>query len=854
MTDDVEAFSARLGACRRLAMLSQEELAQRSGLSVRTVRNLERGRTRWPYADSVRRLADALELSGKAREDFMLPAARRLPGAADAAVPAVVQAGAPGELVTQGAGPWGGCAPVTGFAKQGSGLAGAWLPVFQLPAAPADFTGRAAECGRLVGALIAGQDQLGVPLVVVSGPPGAGKTSLVLQVAHKVRKRFADGQLWVHLAGTSARPPDPGEVLGEFLRGLGVPGSQIPPDLAGRAACYRSWLAGRRVLVVADDAASVAQVRPLLPGTAGCAVVVTSRARLEGLDGAHLLPLDVMTAEDAVGLLARIVGTDRVAAERAAAESLAQACGGLPLALRITGAKLATRPSWPLSVMVRKLTGANTRLRELESAEVSVRASIASSYHSLPLRSRRAFVLLALLGPAAFAEWAVAALLGEPQAADVVADLESRSLLTAVGTDITGEPRFQLHDLLGDFAAERLADEPDADKSKALDRMLGAWLQLSIMANAHLPPEASFPPPPICPSPAVVPAQVAERLTADPIAWFTAERINLITGVEHAGQRGQLDLARQLAANQSTYQYLQYRPDDAERMWNVVASRARESGDSAGAVYASVRIGASLIMRGRAADALPVLDMCIEGADQGMDPEILASALEWRATCAWDLDHFTAARADAQRGVAVARQSGSRWAEIGNLDILCSSLAHVGKAEEAIATGQAALAIASGLGAPAYELESLLALAGACTVTGRHEQAVPLCQRAIEVASKLGDHCHKAIAHGKLGDAYHGLGRYDDAVRSLLWALPVFRSHRSRRFHAVCLLKLGYAYEAMGSPEATGYLEESLQIFRQLRLPRKADLAQQALNRCKRSAVSSSGVGSGLVLGGGSNA
>lgn len=353
MTDDVRSFAARLNACRRLAGLSQEELAERAGLSSGAVSNLERGRTRWPNPDSVRRLAGALGLRGARRAEFIAAAGRRLaratgrvvsagPGAGGGRVisqppawlsaysvlgldglsslngksmPAVgaalLPAGLSGGQITRdgvrrGASPGGG---------QGAGPAREWLAAFQLPAAPADYTGRVAECRRLTGMLAGGEGGPGVPLVVVSGLPGAGKTSLALLAAYTLRARFGDDQLWVHLAGTSARPRDPGEVLAEFLRVLGAPASVIPPDLAGRPTHYRSCLAGRRVLVVADDAVGVGQVQPLLPGTAGCAMVVTSRVRLEGLDGANLLPLDMMIAQDAVGLLAKIVGEDRVAAE-----------------------------------------------------------------------------------------------------------------------------------------------------------------------------------------------------------------------------------------------------------------------------------------------------------------------------------------------------------------------------------------------------------------------------------------------------------------------------------------------------------------------------------------------------------
>jgi len=220
----------------------------------------------------------------------------------------------------------------------------AWQPVCQLRAAPADFTGRGAECADLISAVDPGGDQPGVPVVAISGPPGIGKTSLALHAAHKIRARFPDGQLWVQLAGASARPRDPGEVLGEVLRALGLPGSAIPEDCSERAVCYRSHLAGRRIVVIADDAATAAQVRPLIPGTSGCALIVTSRSRMEGLDGAHLIPLDVLPPDDAAGLLSRIVGAGRVAAELDATGELVAACGALPLALRIAGAKLAARP------------------------------------------------------------------------------------------------------------------------------------------------------------------------------------------------------------------------------------------------------------------------------------------------------------------------------------------------------------------------------------------------------------------------------------------------------------------------------------------------------------------------------
>jgi len=428
-----------------------------------------------------------------------------------------------------------------------------WAPVFHLPAAPADFTCRAAECERLITAVSPAGDQPGVPLVAISGLPGVGKTSLALYAAHKARAQFPDGQLWVQLSGASGCPREAGDALGELLRALGVVESAVPDDYSERAVCYRSRLAGRRVLIVADDAATAAQVRPLIPGTPGCAMLVTSRARLEDLDAAHLMPLDVMTPDDAVSLLTAIVGSQRVAAEPRAAGELVQACGMLPLAVRIAATKLAARPSWPLAAMVRRITGRNGRLRELETGDLSVRASIASSYKSLPDRPRRAFSLLARFGPADFAEWVIGALLDEPDVADVTDELVGRSLLTPLGTDSTGEPRYRLHDLLREYAAERLDDQPDGGQNDALGRLFDSWLQLAKLAADRLPPEPTFPRPGGQPPPSIVPGETAQRLTADAVAWFTTERANLRAAVKQACHTGRLDFAHRLAFHHSAY-------------------------------------------------------------------------------------------------------------------------------------------------------------------------------------------------------------------------------------------------------------------------------------------------------------
>jgi diguanylate cyclase (GGDEF)-like protein len=240
----------------------------------------------------------------------------------------------------------------------------------QLPATVADFTGRTAFVRELGEQLAAASEGSGVMAVsAVAGIGGVGKTTLAVHVAHAAREAFPDGQLYVDLQGTDARPAEPEAVLGAFLRALGVPNPAIPETLAERAALYRSTLDGRRVLALLDNAYDAAQIRQLLPGTPGCAALVTSRVRMVDLAGAHLVDLDVMSPEEALLLFTRIVGEERVAGERQAALDVVGACGFLPLAIRIAAARLAARRTWTVSVLAAKLADERRRRDELQRSE-----------------------------------------------------------------------------------------------------------------------------------------------------------------------------------------------------------------------------------------------------------------------------------------------------------------------------------------------------------------------------------------------------------------------------------------------------------------------------------------------------
>ena len=709
----------RLAQRRRVMGLSQEALAGVLDVERSTVVRWESGETE-PLPWIRPKLAQALHVS-----------ADRL-----------------GELLGVEPGPepmaaWEGTPRPAAEAEPPLARAGAFegsLPVCQLPPTVADFTGRQAQIAELAD-LLGSQDgdRLGVPIAVIAGLPGAGKTALALHIAHKLRAAFPDGQLWAPLEGASGHPRDPGEILGELIRALGVPGSAVPASTAERASLYRSRLAGRRFLVLADDAATAAQVQPLLPGTGQSAVLVTSRSELVGPPGSRLLPLDPLTRAEAVQLLARIVGERRVAAEPGAADELAAACGQLPLAVRIAGARLAARTSWQLSALARKITEARHRLDELQAGDLSVRASLTQSYQALEESARTAFRRLALLDTAEFAEWQAAALLGVPDAAEVVNRLADSSLLTAAGIDTVGQPRFRPHDLLRHYAAERLADEPPAQRHAALERVTGGWLQLAALADARLPREPYFPSPDPAPPAAVVTDSLAGSITADPVAWFTAERLSLLAVIERCCADDHHQAAARLAASMASFQHLKGRLDDAERIWRAIAAAAQHAGDPGAAARARLRLAAAACGQGRHHEASPMVEECVTAFGALADQRALATAHYWRSVCESNLGGYADARQSAERARQLARDAADRKTEALAQRMLALAQAKLPDyRKDTVVSAEGALALAREFGEPALEHEILHTVAHVYILAGRHEDALGLCQDGLRMARDLG--------------------------------------------------------------------------------------------------------------------
>ncbi|WP_158553973.1 AfsR/SARP family transcriptional regulator [Micromonospora deserti] len=415
----------------------------------------------------------------------------------------------------------------------------------QLPPACADLVDRPDEFAAIMSAFDgrAASDERRAPvLVVITGPPGAGKSTLAVEAAHALRHRYPAGQFFAELGGGLHRVP-PTEIQRRFLRGLGVDG--VPSDAEERTALYRTAMADRELLVVLDDAADEAQVRPLMSGCGG-AVIVTSRHRLAGLAGAVVIPVGALLPAQAVELLTRVAGNRVVAAGRDGAEELAAHCEYLPLALRAAGARLAARPDWQVGDLVARMARSQDRLDELAVGDLAVRASLAVSYQPLGPTARRVLRRMGLLATARVPGWAPAALLDRvPAEVNRALDQAIEAhLLSVTAPGPLGQPHYRMHDLVAAYAAERaFVEETAEEREAALIRVLGGWLCLADRA-ARLP--YAFFPVLTGDGPRWPADQAAPLAPAALPTWYDIERDDLLAAASWAVDASQLDAAWEL--------------------------------------------------------------------------------------------------------------------------------------------------------------------------------------------------------------------------------------------------------------------------------------------------------------------
>ncbi|MER5268030.1 tetratricopeptide repeat protein [Actinosynnema sp. NPDC002837] len=645
--------------------------------------------------------------------------------------------------------------------------------VNQLPGDVHGFTGRQAELAELGRVLTS--ERTGVPIVVVCGAAGVGKTALALHWAHRVRSQFPDGQLHVDLRGYDPRSPMAAEdALAHLLDGLGVTGTDVPVDPDQRAARYRAELADRRVLVVLDNASSVEQVRSLLPGTPSCLVVVTSRSSLAGLvalHGAHRLDVDQLPTPDSLALLRALIG-ERVRREPEAAADLARRCGRLPLALRIAAELAASRPGSTLAELTGELADRRQRLRVLDTgddARAAVRTVFSWSYAQLRPEVARAFRRLGLHPGPDVTPFALAALTGTDQ-------LEARLSLDALARNslvrrVPGD-RFVVHDLLRAYA-EELADEhdPGPERSAAVDRLLAHHLAAAAEAMDLLYPvdRPHRPDSPVTPPPAFAGTDAAR-------AWLDAERSTLVALCRAAERDDRLRYVVDLA--NTLYRYLE---------------------------------------SGHYADASTVYGCALRAARRAGRDDLLAAALTNLGALRRILGDYDQAVGHLREAIALHRRTGGQHGvprALSNLGIVQERL---GEYDEAVSLQQEALAVHRRLGNRHGEAAALLNLGNAYNRPGHHSLAAECLERALDLFRRLDDASGQASALSNLGDVCASLRRYPDAVRHLDEARELFQRLHHSYGVAVTLSNLGAVHTRLGDwSQAHRCHTSALETFRDI--------------------------------------
>jgi tetratricopeptide (TPR) repeat protein/transcriptional regulator with XRE-family HTH domain len=774
-------FARLLRAHRLGALLTQEQLAERAGVSPRTIRELEHGRVRKPRLDSVRLLADALGLAGTTRVEFHT-AARSADGAEAAHQPAVP---------------------------------------FLLPPDIADFTGRADVVAQL-GALLAGDPDgvrsTAMVVAAVAGGGGVGKTALAVHVAHRVRSRFLDGQLYVDLYGAEPSPADPRDVLGRFLRALGVDATAVPEGLDERAELYRSLLADRRVLVVLDNAAGEAQVLPLLPGSPTCGVLVTSRTPLTGLAGVRRFELGVLPAGQATELLGRIVGAERVAAEPQATAELARLCGWLPLALRVAGARLAARPHWQLTQLVQRLADERQRLDELTHGHLAVRASLEFSYRSLEPAAQLLFGRLGLLAAPDTAAWVAAALLDSSiERAQELADrLVDARLLEVARRDAGGQARYRLHDLVRVYARERAeAEDPPTERNAALARAFGAWLHLAERADARL--GNPFLEPVYGTAPRwMVDQATGGRLLADPLAFLETERPPLVAAVTQAAALGMAGLSWELCSALTQFLATRLHLDEWGRCTGQALAAARLARDERGEAAVLLSLGHLHAIHGRHQQALDCWRAALTRFERLGDGPGRAMSLAAVALYHFDRGAFQQRQRQAEEALAILEPGGSPQARACVLHCLGILHHNHGGLDAARQRFEEALRLRRELGSRRGEAELQYRLGVVLLKQGRVQAAAALLQQTLATMRQHGDRIGAHCVEVHLATALVHLGR-DAEARPLLepWA------HSSHPYlRGMALRALGELHHAHGHRDhARTALREALTLFRQLDIP-----------------------------------
>jgi tetratricopeptide (TPR) repeat protein/transcriptional regulator with XRE-family HTH domain len=670
----------------------------------------------------------------------------------------------------------------------------------QLPAAAGHFVGRAAELAALRG--LAGGAGGAAGMVVISaigGMAGIGKTALALRFAHQVASEFPDGELYVNLRGfdPSVPPVTPEAAVRGFLDGLDVPPARIPVGVDAQAALYRSLLAGRRMLVVLDNAKNTGQVQPLLPGTPGCLVLVTSRHQLTSLavtHGAHLIDLDVLTPAEAAELLAARLGAGRVPAEPRAAAEIITRCAGLPLALAIVAARAAAHPGLPLAALAAELRGSQLdALAGGDDPGTDIRAVFSVSYRALSPAAARLFRLLGLHpGPdISVSATASLAALPAPETRSLLAKLSQAHLISEIRPG-----RYASHDLVRAYAASLARQiDPGEQRQAATLRVFDHYLHTAHASDLILDPfQNRITPAP--PRPGVTPQIPVDRTSA--LAWFTAEQAVLLAAIDQADPA--LDAHTwQLASTLFTFLH-------GRGLWREQAASQHA------ALAAAIRLGDQLAQA-----------RCHNGLASAYDQQGRLDDAETHLRQALDL----CTQAGHQAGQASAHH---------NLAIVCG---RDGRHREALHHAQRALALrraSVNKGQYAADLNQV----GCCHARlGNHRRALISLREALTLHQEVDDPEMHADTWHSLGLVYHQLGQHGRAAACYQRALAMYRDLGYRYYEADTLTSLGETCHAAGQVAAArDAWEQALVILDDLGQPQAGQIRRKLASLSRAAARS----------------
>lgn len=797
----VLSFAGLLRQLRAEAKLTQEELAEAAGLSPRSVSDLERGINRTARKDTALLLADALALVGPVRELFVAAARGRAP-------------------------------PVDVLAARHEVVPGAFAAAATraLPRDIASFTGRQAELTRLMGTIDALATNGGVVGIhAVDGMAGVGKTAFAVHAAHQLAGSFPDGQYFLplHAHTSGQRPVDPADALVSLLLTAGVPAAQIPPGLEARAGRWRDHVAGKKILLLLDDAAGHEQVRPLLPGTAGSLVLVTSRRRLIALADATVMSLDTLPPEEAAMLLARLAARPSLRPGDAVVGDLIGLCGSLPLAIGMLAGQLRHRPAWTAASMAADLAAARDRLAEMRAENLSVAAAFDLSYRDLTSGQQRLFRRLGLVPGPSIDAYAAAAL------DNTSLDEARRQLDELYYQHLIIEPapgRYLLHDLLREHARALTAADDQSACEAAAGRLLDYYLHTALAAGQHIPTWTAVQG---CPPPGPPPAHAPDLSTfGQAAAWLEAERPNLHAAADHASASGQTLHAVQIPAAMGDFLRAHGDWDQAAALHRTALAAARRSEDRPGQALALRQLGILAWMTGdyRAAAANLTQAAALYGEVGDRPGQVYA--LTHLGQVQQKTGDYPAAAACRQQALALARSVGDRLAEAVALNHLSEVQRLTGDYPAAAASVKQALDLFRGLDHRLGEADALCNLGDVQQATGDYPAAAASIEQGLALFRDLGHRQSQARALGSLGLVQMLMGDHAAAAASLPQGLQMDRDLGDREGEAETLNSLGeLSSRTSDTRQARGHHMQALTISRDIGLPLEEARALEGLGR-----------------------